>query len=111
MFKTSYTGHGNVLIISYVGDVVVNNLEKAKEQFNICMEKNPGMIAFNCSDIYNMDSSGLGMFISFSKTAANRDIRLVLIDVPANISRFFDMPSLEQFFELMSRDQFNKKYL
>ncbi len=110
MLKTSCNDHGRISVISYSGDVVVQNLEKAREQFHSILPKKPELIAINCSGVNNMDSSGLGMLIAFSRETTVSGIKLILVDLPDNIFRLFDMSKLDQFFELMNPDDFQEKY-
>jgi hypothetical protein len=81
-------------VISYSGDVVVQNLEKAREQFHSILPKKPE----------------LGMLIAFSRETTVSGIKLILVDLPDNIFRLFDMSKLDQFFELMNPDDFQEKY-
>ncbi len=58
-----------------------------------------------------MDSSGLGMLIAFSRESSASGTKLILVDLPDNIFRLFDMSKLDQFFELMGPEDFQEKYL
>ena len=98
-------------MITYVGDIVLNTIEKGRSIFDEEFGKNPEVIAIDCKGIHNLDSSGLGMLISFSKRAAERDMKIVLFDIPGEISQLFNISKLNNFFELTTGEAFMATYL
>lgn len=111
MLKTSSITYGNVAVITFSGEVVLSNVDKARSVFQEEMEKTPEAVAFDCKGVTSLDSSGLGMFIGFSKEAAKRKMKIVLFDIPDEISRLFNISKLTGFFDITTSDEFKATYL
>ena len=51
------------------------------------------------------------MMIQFSKATNANGINLIMIDIPANIARLFDISKIESFFEIMTLEEFEGTYV
>lgn len=111
MLTINCTEQNNVCIIALRGDLVFNDMEEADK---IIMEKisaKPRVIAMDCKNLQSLDSSGLGLFIKFSKEAKKSQISLVFLDITDHVSALFDVSKLDSLFEIMTEDDFKKNYL
>ncbi len=100
----------DVCIISLNGELIFNEMEEADR---VIMEKivsKPKVMAMNCKKLHSLDSSGLGLFIKFSKEAKKSGVRLVFLDITDHISTLFDVSKLDSIFEIMSEDDFKKTF-
>jgi len=111
LFKSSYTEQGSIVIVTFVGDIILSNSEEIKGVFRQCLENGPEIVGIDCKGAHTMDSSGLGMFIGFSKDAARKNARIVIMDLPEGISRLFNMSKLDTYFDLMTRQDFQKTFV
>jgi anti-sigma B factor antagonist len=105
------TEHNDVCIISIKGDLLFNELEEADRVFmeKICTK--PRVIGLNCKYLKNLDSSGLGLFIKFSKEADKSQAKLVFLNITDHISTLFDVSKLDSMFETMPEADFKKAYM
>jgi len=111
LLKASSTTQSNVVIITFSGEVVLSNVDKARSVFQEEMEKSPEAVAFDCRGVTSLDSSGLGMFIGFSKEAAKRKMKIILFDIPEEISRLFNISKLTGFFDITTGEEFKENFL
>lgn len=111
MLKVSSSTQGNIIVITFSGEVVLSNVDKARSIFHEEIESAPEAVAFDCRGVTSLDSSGLGMFIGFSKEATKRNMKIILYDIPEEISRLFNISKLTGFFEITSEEEFKKTYL
>ncbi len=63
-------------------------------------------IVINCGKINSIDSSGLGMLISFSKQAEKNGIAFYLYELNKRASTLFDISNLDKYFRIISKDEF-----
>ncbi len=100
----------DLLIISLDGELIFNEMEEADKLITEKLGKKPRVVAMNCKKLNSLDSSGLGLFIKFSKEAKKMSIRLIFLDITDHVSTLFDVSKLESIFEIMSQDEFDKTF-
>jgi anti-sigma B factor antagonist len=100
----------DLCIISLNGELIFNEMEDADKIIMEKMAMKPKVMAMNCKKLHSLDSSGLGLFIKFSKEAKKSGIRLVFLDITDHISTLFDVSKLESIFEIMSDEEFKKTF-
>lgn len=111
LLKITGSKQGDVSVITLTGAVVLSNVDKARTVFHEELESSPEAVAFDCKGVTSLDSSGLGMFIGFSKEATKRNMKIILYDIPEDISRLFNISKLTGFFDIISEEEFKKNYL
>lgn len=100
----------DIFVISLNGELIFNEMEDADKIIMDKIAKKPRVMAMNCKKLHSLDSSGLGLFIKFSKEARKSNIRLVFLDITDHISTLFDVSKLDSIFEIMSEDEFKKTF-
>jgi len=105
-----FSDHNDVLIISLNGELIFNDMEDADRVIMEKISAGPKVIGMNCKKLHSLDSSGLGLFIKFSKEAKKHDIKLVFLDITDHVSTLFDVSKLDSIFELMSEEDFRKTF-
>ncbi len=100
----------NICIISLNGELIFNEMEEADKVIMEIFARKPGVMAMNCKNLHSLDSSGLGLFIKFSKEAKKADIRLIFIDITDHVSTLFDVSKLESIFEIITEEEFTKTF-
>lgn len=111
MLTIECTEQKDVCIISLNGELVFNETEDADKTIMEKIAKKPRVIAMDCKRLHSLDSSGLGLFIKFSKEAKKSNISLIFLNITDHISTLFDVSKLDSIFEIMPEDEFNKTYL
>ena len=51
------------------------------------------------------------LMIQFAKHSHDAGIDLIMIDIPKNVARIFDVSKMKSFFETMTNDEFEGRYL
>lgn len=102
---------GDVLILYFDGDLNINNTSDPAEIFSDEIEKKPRVICLNCRALKSIDSSGLGLFIKFLKEAEKREIELVVTEITGNVQSLFDLSKFDNFFVVMTQEEFRGQYL
>jgi anti-anti-sigma factor len=100
----------DLYIISLNGELIFNEMEDADKIIMEIIARKPKVMAMNCKKLHSLDSSGLGLFIKFSKEAKKSGIRLIFLDITDHVSALFDVSKLESIFEIMSDEEFNKTF-
>jgi anti-sigma B factor antagonist len=102
---------GNVYFIKLIGEFTISTTEGLGEKFNSILDEKPIAIAFDCEDLKYIDSSGTGTLIKCLKKARKSNTNLHYVSVNDTILNFFTVARLNSFFNILSREDFNKKYL
>jgi anti-sigma B factor antagonist len=103
--------HGNVIVLSLSGDMNINNIEVIENTYEEQISQKPEVISINCKNLNSIDSSGLGLFIKFFKTAEKENIEFIVTGIVGNVSALFDLSKLDNLFPIMDEDEFKLRYL
>lgn len=110
MLNIEITEHKDVLVLALKGDLIFNELDEADRIFMENLGKKPRAIALECKRLMNLDSSGLGLFIRFSKESGKAGIRLIFMNITDHVSTLFDVSKLDSIFEILPESEFKKQY-
>jgi anti-sigma B factor antagonist len=100
----------DVLIMVFKGDLIFNELDEADKLFMENLAKKPRAIGLDCKRLVSLDSSGLGLFIRFSKESVKAGVRLVFMNITDHVSTLFDVSKLDSMFEILPEAEFKKQY-
>lgn len=101
---------GDIIIIDLQGEFDIDVIRKVEQAWNNAVSKNPKVIGFNFKDLMFIDSSAIGTVVKFVNSAANKNIALALIDVGPAIAGIFKTSRLEKFFNVCTKEDFERKY-
>ena len=100
------------ILFEITGSIEYGNVEQLKTEYNKLEGKKISRLIFNLSDVTYMDSSGIGMLVSFANLVNKQDGRVALIGMKQEIKKnlqstklltlfeeFDDMDSLEKAFQ------------
>jgi anti-sigma B factor antagonist len=104
------TEQKDVRILALKGDLIFNELDEADKIFMENLAKKPRVIGLDCRRLTSLDSSGLGLFIRFSKESVKAGVRLVFMNITDHVSTLFDVSKLDTMFEILSETEFKKQY-
>lgn len=110
MLTIDCTENKDLCLISLIGELIFNEMEEADRIIMDKIAAGPKVMAMNCKKLHSLDSSGLGLFIKFSKEAKKAGIRLIFLDITDHVSTLFDVSKLDSLFEIMSEDEFGKTF-
>ena len=111
MISISIEDHGKVIVLNIEGEFYIENIEEAERIWNEQLSKLPKVIAINCKKISFIDSSAVGMLVKFLHIALKKNIELIFFDPNDIIIGVFQTAKLANFYKIMSRTQFEMKYL
>jgi len=96
--------------ITINGDLNIHNIDILESRFAELVEKEEKvrLIAINCENLQSIDSSGLGILISFSKQAEKKGISFYLCGLSKKVSALFDISNLDRYFNIISMDEFRE---
>ena len=103
--------HNNVVVISIKGTLNIDNTFEVEKVFKEQITIKPKVVGFDCKDMANLDSSGLGLFVKFLKESKNSNFELIFFNITGNILSLFDISKLNNFFNIMTGEEFQAKYL
>ncbi len=100
-----------VIILNFQGEFLLDTISQVKDVWTRQVEKQPEIIAINCSKIDYIDSTAIGTLVQFFNHAMNNNIRLVFFDLKPKIRELFSTARLHRFFKITSMENFSKEYL
>jgi anti-anti-sigma factor len=100
-FVTS-SGEGERRAISVSGEVDIAYVDELLSHARACLEGPADICVIDLAGVTFMDSSGLGALVRIRNLAHDHDKQLVLSNVPARVSRLFEVSGLTGVFSLRS---------
>lgn len=111
MVDINVNEHGKVIVVVFQGEFCLESLQFTEEVWKKLLEKEPEVIAFDCSGMSFIDSSAIGLLIKFYNSALERGINLIFIGVTERLSNVLELARLDSFFTIMDMQDFKEKYL
>ncbi|MFD9124037.1 STAS domain-containing protein [Kitasatospora sp. NPDC059571] len=104
--KTSTSWVGTTAVCTFVGDVLPENVAVMAGALEAALDGAPAMPAANLSEVDLFTSTGLNMLLTVRRTAAGRDVPLVLIAPSAGVRRVLQVTEADALFPVYaSTDQ------
>ena len=110
MINISVDDRKKIIIIKISGEFYIENIQKVESIWNEQVEKGPGTIAIDCSELMYIDSSAIGTLVKFLNSTMSRNIKLVFFDLNPSIQQIFRTARLNNFFTITSREKFEKDF-
>lgn len=111
MINISVDDRKEIIIIKISGEFYIENIQRVENTWNEQVQKEPGTIAIDCSDLLYIDSSAIGTLVKFLNSTMSRNIKLVFFDLNPSIQQIFKTARLNNFFTITSREKFEKEFL
>lgn len=99
-----------IAILQLSGKFDLEQAEAFQKQFAMHTEDKPKAIGLDMNNVQFIDSSGLGALIKVLNNSKNNGSDLVLFGLNQMIMNVFKLAKLDNFFNLMSNEDFNRKY-
>lgn len=100
----------SIAVLNVSGRFFTDSIDYVNDIWTSVLEKNPRIIAINCSNLSCIDSSAVGTLVRFLNYAMEQDIKLIFLELNKEISRLFETAKLNNFFTITSASQFCSKY-
>ncbi len=93
------TETGDVITIAINGDIEMITMKGLKERLLDIVNKNDKNIVVDFTNVGYLDSSGIGVLLSLSKTLKEKEKQLKLINLSERIERVLELSSLSDIIE------------
>lgn len=111
MIDISCTEHNDVIVMNMNGEFYIDSIEYAEKIWDSIIVKKPRVIGLNCKNIKYIDSSAIGVLVKFLNNAMRVKTEFIFFDLSDALVNIFNTAKLGKFFKIMSRTQFEVKYL
>jgi anti-anti-sigma factor len=111
MLHISYEEYDTTIVITLAGEFFIESVEYAEEVWGLVVSKQPRVIGVNCHDIRFIDSSAIGVLVKFLNFSMKHGIELIFFDLNDIILNVFKTAKLGSFFNIVEKEEFNKKHL
>lgn len=102
----------NGAVILYISGeitmITVNDIDNVCKKY---LNSDINVLAFDLKGVQFIDSFGISRIIKESKAFSSRGIDFVLINLNDKIMQIFKIATFDKLFNIMTTDEFNKKYL
>lgn len=102
---------GKIKSIEIAGKFDIESTEEFESIFAKVIEPNPSVVSIELSRLDYIDSSGIGSLIKSLNTLKNKKGKLILVGMKPMIQNVFKLAKLDMFFEIMSANEFQAKYV
>jgi anti-anti-sigma factor len=111
MMRISIEKKDHVTIIILKGSFDLIEVTKFETSFKSVLKDSPEIIAIQMKDLHYIDSSGIGSLIRCMNYTLREGVKLVCYDLNNSIKMVFDVTRLEYFIEVLTENDFMKRYL
>ena len=88
---------GDIFIISFVGNLILSDLEKAKKFVKECIEQEGSTkIIFDLEGVDFIDSAGIGFIISIFKTIKSKNGNFAIVSLKSKPREVFKLTRLDK---------------
>jgi anti-anti-sigma factor len=109
METISYESSGNKIIVSARGEWNLGNIKEMEQTFSQILDKKPGMIVINCSELTGVDSTAIASLVKILRKTKEINIKLIFVDLSPNIQHTFELMTLNKFFTIMTKERFEQE--
>lgn len=102
---------GKIKSIEIAGKFDIESTEEFESIFAKVIEPNPSVVSIELSRLDYIDSYGIGSLIKSLNTLKNKKGKLILVGMKPMIQNVFKLAKLDMFFEIMSANDFQAKYV
>ena len=100
----------NIVNIKLIGKYDIEELLFFSTVFSDEISKRPEIIALDLEELTYIDSSGIGSLIRYVNIALKENIEFICYNLNKNIENIFKISKLDQFLNILSNDDYQKKY-
>jgi anti-sigma B factor antagonist len=86
--------------VELIGEVDINSKATLKDELTQLSEQNPSDFVFKCDNLDYIDSTGLGVLISFYKTIKTNNKTVYFEKLKPSIQKIFSLTGLDKIFSI-----------
>lgn len=102
---------GNVVIFHVNGTLYLDSINYVESAWVEQLSKKPRVIAIDCKNLDQVDSTAIGTLVKFFNHAMNLEIHLIFLDLNKTIMKLFETAKLNRFFNVTTKQNFENSYL
>ena len=103
---------GNILIISFVGNLILSDLEKARKFVKECIDSDEANeIIFDLSGVDFIDSAGIGFIVSIFKTIKSKNGKFAIAALKSKPREVFKLTRLDKIISIYENVETAKQEL
>ncbi|MCZ8238998.1 MAG: STAS domain-containing protein [Leptospiraceae bacterium] len=102
---------GKIKIIEISGKYDIESTEEFEKIFNQQLDSKPQIVAIDMTKLDYIDSSGIGSLIKCLNSLKNKNGKMILVGIKPMIMNVFKLAKLDMFFEIISKVDFDTKYM
>ena len=111
MLKTTIQEYDRVTVIRLVGEFYLSSIKDVEIVWEQVLQRKPGVIGIDCKKLDFIDSSAIGTMVKFLNKSAEKDVRMIFLDLSPSVVRLFDTAKLDRVFSITSWKEFMKMYI
>ena len=111
MAETTVEERDGIIILNIVSFITIQNIHILETLWNKQLDKGPNILAINFSGINRIDSIGLSHLVKLSRNSIIKEVDLIFYDIDTSILDLLKVARLDQFFNILSKNEFEEKYL
>lgn len=102
---------GKIKIIEISGKYDIESTEEFEKIFNQQLDSKPQIVGIDMTKLDYIDSSGIGSLIKCLNSLKNKNGKMILVGIKPMIMNVFKLAKLDMFFEIISKVDFDTKYM
>jgi anti-anti-sigma factor len=111
MINLTVDDFGTVIVMHFFGILTRDTIKEVDETWNEQLEKGPDIIAFDLKDLTQIDSVSINHVFKLSRSAAEKNIKLIAFDANESMKKIFEVIKLDRVITFMPRQKFEYEYL
>jgi len=110
MIEVKVEQHKKVIILHLSGYLNIETIKKVEDVWLEQIRKNPNVIAFNCKNLSEIDSTSIGVLVKFLNLATNKKIKMFFYDLNDTIRELFSRSKINNFFKVTTKTRFEAEF-
>ncbi len=98
--KVEYEKKGNEVIFKFIGDFIVSEIDKNKNEIRKIIEHNPKTVIFDLNDVEFIDSSGLGFIVAIYKHLRQNNCSFVVKNLNPKVKEIFQLTKIDKILKI-----------
>ena len=111
MITVDIDDFGTVVVLHFCGILTRDTIKEVEDTWNDKLEKSPDVIAFDLKELTQIDSISINHVFNMSRTAAEKNIKLIIFDANESLKKIFEVIKLDKVITFMSWQKFESEYL
>ena len=111
MISISTEEINDVIVIHIKGILTIEHIKEAEEVWLEQLEKRPKILAFELSEITEVDSVAINHIIKLVRAAAEMDVKLIICDTNEQLEKIFKVIKLDRVITIMPNKKFQDEYI